>query len=304
MANDTQSHGRTGQHLLWILILSFTFIAALTSCATHRPPAPEKVTRIIPSGIMEPLKITYIGHATLLIEIGDRRFLTDPVFSHRIATQSRKAPPGIAAKDLPPLHGVLVSHGHYDHLDVPSLQMLDPKVPILIPPRATTLVPGLKGRTLVELAPWKSWKVDGITITAVPARHFGGRYLVDSMFRPAVGYVIQYGGQTVYFAGDTAYSRAFKAIGAHFDIDAALLPIGAYRPRWMMFASHMGPGDALNAFQDLGADYMIPMHWGTFKLSLEPLDEPIKLLKEMATQKNLSDRIIILNPGHHWSIGE
>ena len=134
----------------------------------------------------------------------------------------------------------------------------------------------------------------------MPARHYGGRYMVDTFFRPANGYVIERDNIAIYFAGDTAYFKTFRKIGSRFKLDLALLPIGAYRPAWMMKASHMNPAQTVRSFFDLKADAMIPIHWGTFKLSLEPLDEPLKLLNQLSLQNGLEKRIKVLQPGQSY----
>jgi L-ascorbate metabolism protein UlaG (beta-lactamase superfamily) len=251
---------------------------------------------------MDKLSATFIGHSTTLIEIGGSFFLTDPVLGSSIPARSRLVPPGMSVDSLPPITAALVSHAHYDHLDAPTLMQLDRAVPIITPPRAALGVGGLADRKIIELAHWQSIELEGVTISAVPARHFGGRYLADSLLRPAAGFVVQKSGRAAYFAGDTAYFEGFAEIGRRFDIDLALLPIGAYRPRWLMFASHMGPKQAVKAFEDLGAAYLIPIHWGAFRLSLEPLAEPVALLRQIAAEKGLDGRVVILAPGKSWSL--
>ncbi|MDI6797764.1 MAG: MBL fold metallo-hydrolase [Desulfatibacillaceae bacterium] len=251
---------------------------------------------------MNLLGATFVGHSTTLIEVGGSFFLTDPVLGSSIPARARISPPGMSVDSLPPISAVLVSHAHYDHLDVKTLMQLDRYVPIITPPRAALGVWGLSGRRIIELALWSSIELDGVRITAVPARHFGGRYLADSLLRPAAGFVVEKNDLAAYFAGDTAYFDGFAEIGSRFDLDLALLPIGAYRPRWLMFASHMGPEQAVRAFGDLGADFLIPIHWGAFKLSLEPLAEPVALLRQIASEKALDGRVIILEPGKSWTL--
>lgn len=248
------------------------------------------------------LRVTAVGHSTVLLEGDGAAVLTDPVLRDRVALLKRKSPPGLAPADLPPLSAAVVSHGHYDHLDVPSLALLPPEVPLVTPPRATALVPGLAGRRIIPLAHWESVTAGGAEIISVPARHFGGRYLVDSAFRPAAGYVIRLGGATVYFAGDTAWQGAFKEIGRRFRPDVALLPIGAYRPQWFMRYSHIGPADAVRAFLDLNARYFIPIHFGAYKLSLEPVEEPPRRLLEFVQKAGIEGRVALLAPGQSWSL--
>ncbi len=287
------------QHTKLLICIFLISGRLLASCCSQAPGLVKPVGCKIEASQM-PLLITHIGHATLLVEMAGHAVLTDPVFSQQIAGLSRKNPPGRQPGQLPALDAILISHGHYDHLDVPSLDRLPLSVPVILPPRAKAFVCRINDRPTSELAAWETWESDGLKITAVPAKHFGGRYLVDSLFRPAVGYVIEFDGVCVYFAGDTAYSEHFKKIGKHFDIDVALLPIGAYSPRWMMRSIHMNPEEALRAMVDLGADIMIPMHYETFDLSLEPMDEPAKRLKEIALEKGLAEKVIFLLPGQSF----
>jgi L-ascorbate metabolism protein UlaG (beta-lactamase superfamily) len=249
---------------------------------------------------MKGLRVTFIGHATVLIELNGLCFLTDPVMGARIPAVKREIPPGLDISDLPPLTAVLISHAHYDHFDMATLRDLPTEVPIILPPRTRGLAGSLGDRPLVELGRWEHRDFPGARVTAVPADHYGGRIMLDSLFRPASGYVIESGGVSVYFAGDTGSSNAFQAIGARFDLDLALLPIGAYRPRWIMKWVHMNPPEALDAFQVLGADFMVPIHWGTFKLSLEPMDEPVRWLETVAEEKGLTPRVIVVPAGESW----
>lgn len=244
--------------------------------------------------------VTFVGHATVLVEMRGRFFLTDPVFSSRIPGVKREVPPGLDLEALPPLTAVLISHAHFDHLDLPTLERLPPDVPLLLPSGTRGLVGSLPGRRVVEMETWRYWEVPGARVTAVPADHFGGRIMLDSFMRDAVGYVIESGGLAVYFAGDTGPANPFGRIGERFDLDVALLPIGAYRPRWIMRWSHQNPPESLDAFQALGADYMVPIHWGTFKLSLEDLDEPVRWLERAASERGVADRVIVLQPGQSW----
>ena len=227
------------------------------------------------------MNITFVGHSTVLVRIGGKYFLTDPVFSPRIRVLKRQSKVGIEMSELPGLAAVLVSHAHYDHFDVPTLKRIDSATPLVLPHRTKGFARTLGKRELVELKHWEQWQTDSVKVSAVPAYHFGGRWLIDSVYRPPNGYVIEHKGQTVYFAGDTARFNGFEAIGKRYSIDVALLPIGAYRPGWIMRRSHLNPSTAIEAFKRLRARYMIPIHWGAFNLSMEPLDEPVQWLKEL-----------------------
>jgi L-ascorbate metabolism protein UlaG (beta-lactamase superfamily) len=276
-----------------VALIAFFVLEPLTA-------SPQDSTSIEGASV-KGLKVTFIGHATLLIELNGCAFLTDPVFSPRIPGLKRERPPGVGVSDLPPLTAVLISHAHYDHLDVPTLEQLPVDVPIVLPPRTRGLAGPMGGRRCIELGKWKQWESRETKITAVPADHYGGRMMVDSPFRPANGYVIESDGMAVYFAGDTGRGNPFDRIGERFDLDLALLPIGAYRPKWIMRWFHLNPPEALDALRALGADFMIPMHWGTFKLSLEPMDEPAQWVKKAAAEQGLEERVIVLEPGESWS---
>jgi len=247
------------------------------------------------------LRITFVGHATVLIEDGTNRFLTDPVFTSHIAGQKRRCKPGISVSELPPLDAILLSHAHYDHFDLPTLRQLNPETPLILPPRMKGVAAFLGQRRLCELRHWEVWESGNLRVTAVPARHLSGRWLVDTPFRPSNGYVIEGLTGAVYFAGDTAWHNPFADIGKRFSVDVALLPVGAYRPRWIMRWSHLSPSEALDAFDTLKARLLIPIHWGTFRLSLEPLDEPIRRLRKLAARNGLRDRLVVLDPGESWS---
>ena len=252
---------------------------------------------------MSQLRVTFIGHATVLIEIDGKYFLTDPVLGERIAmVKKRRSPVGMALSELPPLTAILISHAHYDHFDIPSIKKLDADVPIIVPRRIKGLARSLKERDFQELDYWQFWERDDVKITSVPAFHNGGRLMIDGLFRSSNGYVIERNGIAVYFAGDTARFNSFEEIGSRFDLDLALLPIGAYSPFWIMRWGHLRPVDAVNAFKTLDADYMIPIHWGTFRLSLEPLDEPVRLLDKSASENDVRDRVVILQPGQSWCL--
>ena len=250
---------------------------------------------------MHTLRATYIGHASVLIELDGQAVLTDPVFSHRISLLQRQSPPGMRLEDLPPLSAIVISHIHYDHLNMDSIRRMEPDIPMLMP-RRTRDVTWRPGRPVTEIGHWETWSAEGMVITAVPAFHFGGRWMVDGFFRTCNGYIFQKDGRTVYFAGDTARFNDFKAIGERFDIDLALIPIGAYRPDWIMRWNHIGPGGAIRAFKALGAKYMIPIHWGAFILSMEPFHEPPLRLMDIAEKQKLTDRIIVLAPGESWEM--
>jgi len=251
--------------------------------------------------------LTWIGHATFLVQAGGLNILTDPHFTRRAsplrwAGPERLAPPGLALRDLPPLDVVLISHNHYDHLDEGSVRWLARHHP-----RARFVVPlGLRRwltrhgvRNAVELDWWAAHIEERFRVSAVPAQHFSGRTATDRNLTLWCGFVLETAGRRIYFAGDTGYSRDFADIGARFaPIDLALIPIGAYEPRWFMRAMHVNPEEAVQMHRDLGSRQSAAMHWGTFRLTEEALDEPPRFLAQALQRAGVpTDRFWVMRHG-------
>ncbi len=217
--------------------------------------------------------LTWIGHASYLVQLGGRSVLIDPILSSRIALLRRFVPPGLAYEALPPIDAVLVTHNHMDHMDGPTLRRL-PGDPLFVVP--TGLATWFRGkRRVAELGWWDHLDLDGLRIHFVPSQHWSRRGAFDENATLWGGYVLEDGTTRVYHSGDTSYFEGFHDIGAKLGpLDAAMLPIGAYEPRWFMKTQHMNPDDAVRAFRDLGAARFVAMHWGTFKLTDEPLGAP------------------------------
>ena len=221
----------------------------------------------------EPIRLTWIGHASWLVQLDGHSLLIDPVFSESLGPGlKRNAPAALQSQHLPKITAQLISHSHRDHLDLPSVSQI--RAPV---------VAGLnmgryfkeKSHQCVELDWWSSYCVDSVSIHFVPAQHWSQRGITDRNETLWGGFVIKGSSGTIYHSGDTAYFDGFKEIGCKYGpIDAALLPIGAYDPEWFMTKQHMNPEQATQAFEDLGAKTFVAMHWGTFKLTDEPLDEP------------------------------
>ncbi|MBX3223557.1 MAG: MBL fold metallo-hydrolase [Labilithrix sp.] len=237
------------------------------------------------------LAVVWVGHATALVQIDDKVILTDPVFTSTVGQVSKRlVEPGIDPKDLPPVDVALVSHMHLDHLSLGSLEMIEPKVKtLLLPSGGAAYLTGGFAFPAHELATWQAWEKDGLRVTAVPVDHVGWRYGVDEawMTESFTGYVIEYHGLKVYFGGDSAYDqRVFVETGQRFPkLDLALLPIAPIEPRSVMRRFHMDPAQAVQAFVDLDAARMVPIHYGTFVTST---DEPGDALRELAkAQKKL-----------------
>jgi L-ascorbate metabolism protein UlaG (beta-lactamase superfamily) len=222
--------------------------------------------------------LTWVGHASFVFRLGGALVATDPVFAGRMGPRARLAPPGVAPSDLPPLDVVTVSHSHYDHMDLPSLRVLAKRgEPTFVVPKDNAEVLRDAGiRKVVELAWWESLEVRGVRITLVPAQHWSMRVPWDRNTRLWGGFVYEGAEGVAYHAGDTAMSEdVFQAIASRCPrIDWAMLPIGAYDPTWFMSPQHMGPEEAGRAWELLGARVLVAMHWGTFKLTDEPVGEP------------------------------
>jgi N-acyl-phosphatidylethanolamine-hydrolysing phospholipase D len=232
---------------------------------------------------------TWVGHSTVLLQLGGLNVLTDPVFSQRASPFQWMGPrritdPGLPIGALPPLDIVLLSHNHYDHLDRPAVKRLakaHPDATWIAPLRLGAYLRGCGVREVFELDWWQQTVVKDVHITATPSRHFSGRgpRRNESLW---CGYAFEAHGKRAYFAGDTAYHPEFGEIGARCGpFDFVMLPIGAYDPRWFMHVVHADPEEAVQIYQDLVAPHpdkllplMLCMHWGTFRLTDEPMDEP------------------------------
>lgn len=250
--------------------------------------------------------VTWIGHSTLLLQLDGVNLLTDPQWSSRASPVSffgprRVTPPGLRFEDLPPIHLVLISHDHYDHLDVATVTRL------AATHRPLFLVPlGLKawfaelGITQVEeIDWWESRAFNGLTLTSVPAQHFSGRTPWDRNRRLWSGWAVAGRTKRFYFAGDTGYYDGLKEIGRRLGpFDVAAIPIGAYLPAPIMQANHTTPEEALQVLQDVRGRRFIGIHWGTFDLADEPIEEPPKRVAAKARRLGLDpERIWLLRHG-------
>ena len=249
--------------------------------------------------------ITWIGHATALVQVGGSTVLTDPIFSERASPLSFAGPkrhvaPGIAIAELPHIDAVVISHNHYDHLDEASVRALAAQpggAPLFIVPLGIKAwLAGLGIEHAVELDWWQSARDGAVEIVFTPAQHWSGRSLDDRMATLWGSYAIFAPDFQVWFAGDTAYSKDFADIRQHFaarqgarGFDLALIPIGAYEPRWFMRSQHVDPDEAVQIHRDLLAERSIGIHWGTFELTDESLDEPPQALARAARQAGLAD---------------
>ena len=241
--------------------------------------------------------VTWIGHASFLIQFTDLNVLIDPNFANWLFLLKRVKRSGLKIRDLPPIDLVLLTHAHFDHFHKPTLRKLPhPKIGIM-PRGVGDLAHNLGFSRIVELEWWDSfsqarsnWKV-----TFVPSKHWGARTLHDQ-HRGYGGFVLEYQGRRIYHAGDSAYFNGFAEIGKKFSPTLALLPIGAYHPESFRKV-HMGPDEAIKVFKELGAKWLVPMHYGTFKLSFEEMDEPLRWLLEIAAKEHLTRQIRVLEAG-------
>ena len=244
------------------------------------------------------ISATFIGHSTFLLQIGGVCVLTDPIWSERcspikVAGPRRVRRPGQSLDSLPGVDLLLVSHNHYDHMDLPTLR----KVRARWAPGAVTGLGNARHlakagiRSAVELDWWQSIEVADTRVTYVPAQHFSSRGLHDLNHCLWGGFVIEVQGVVVYFAGDSGYCPHFAEIGRRFPrIDLALLPIGAYEPRWFTRRNHVDPQEAVRAHLDLKPRRSLGMHFGTFQLTDEAIDAPVLALRRAQAQAGVAEQ--------------
>jgi L-ascorbate metabolism protein UlaG (beta-lactamase superfamily) len=249
------------------------------------------------------LAVTFIGHASFLLQVGGLNILVDPVFANWLVLIHRLRKPGVRIEDLPAIDAVLLTHAHMDHLNLPSLRRivrhtyaLRGSAPVAVVPEGVEdLVHSLGFADVLRMRWWERATVGQVEITMTPAQHWGARMMRDT-HRGFGGYVLRHGTQSVYHSGDSGYFAGFREIGERLAPEIALLPIGAYQPDGFRRV-HTSPEDALRAFVDLGAERMVPMHYGTFRLSEEPVEEPLPRLINAAQRAGMQERIAALGEG-------
>src|SRR5438105_6719121 len=291
----------------------------------RRPdPDPSTFRRVAPSFIVprtapEQLTITWVGHSSFLIQIAGLNVLTDPMWSKRASPvqfvgPQRWVPPALEFDRLPPIDVVVVSHDHYDHLDANTISHIAERYPAVVWQAPLGLGPFLKrrgARDITERDWWHESSVGSLRLTCVPAQHFSGRTLGRRNRTLWCGWTLRSGPHSVFFAGDTALHPEFTAIGERCGpFELAILPIGAYEPRWFMGTVHMNPEDCIKAVAQLTSAQkgqrliVVAGHWGTFKLTDEPMDEPPAWMRELwQSARHEANDLWIMQHGETRSIG-
>lgn len=242
------------------------------------------------------IAVTFVGHASVMLTTNRARVLVDPYLGDFLTGIRRREGACLAEADAQRASLILVSHAHRDRLHLPSLRRLPRRALLVVPPRCTSLVQSLGFSQVVELVPGRSVEHADLEVTAVAARHDGRRGLWDRSWRSTCGYIVKCDDASVYYAGDTAYFSGFEEIGRRLHPNVALLPIAGYEPPSQR-NDHMSPLDAVHAFQDLGANLLVPIGYGSFPMGYEPEDQPLTWLFEVCRERGLLDRLVVLRPG-------
>jgi L-ascorbate metabolism protein UlaG (beta-lactamase superfamily) len=245
---------------------------------------PDLAAIATPPGTGQGARLTWLGHASWLVQLDGVSFLIDPVLGPSISgVIKRNVEPGVPIDKLPRIDASLVTHNHRDHMDVGTLRRVGARI---IAGTGSTPAARSARVACTELGWWEATRLGAVTVSFVPSQHWSGRTLGDNNQMLWGGFVIEGSSARIYHSGDTAYFDGFTEIGRRFPgVDAALLPIGAYDPPWFMEKQHMNPEQAVQSFADLGARHFFAMHWGTFKLTDEPLDEPPRRLDAEWTRR-------------------
>jgi L-ascorbate metabolism protein UlaG (beta-lactamase superfamily) len=255
------------------------------------------------------LGVTFIGHSSFMLQINGKNLLVDPVLTKRLVLLRRQRRPGLQVKDMPPIDLVLVTHAHMDHLSLASLRRvvratkrLTGRAPeVVVPWGVEDLVKRVGFSRVHEMKWWQQLEVQSLRVTMTPSQHWGARMFRDT-HRGYGGYVIEGGGRSVYHSGDTAYFGGFAEIGRRLQPQVALLPIGAYFPDSYR-AVHTSPEEALRGFVETGAEHMVPMHYGTFRLGREPMEEPPVRLMAEAQRLGVEHSVRVLEEGKTLRVG-
>ncbi len=256
----------------------------------------------------QPASVTWVGHSTFAVQDEGDVFLTDPHWGARALVPRRLSPPGIPLESIPGDAFAVLSHNHYDHLDSWTVRRLPRSIPWFVPLGLAAWMRSHGPAQVTELDWWQSVRHGRWTLTCLPAQHWSNRIGMPRHSTLWCSWMLDNGVRRYYFGGDSGAFPGFAEIGRRFDplskpIDVALLPIGAYEPRWFMKYQHMDPREALQAFRELGARHMIPMHWGAFDLTDEPADLAPRVLKQTLEEEGWEaerERVHILAVGERW----
>lgn len=284
------------------VVLPFFARKVISSFTTPSGAAPQ--VPFDPAALQHNPGVTWIGHSTMLVRLDGVTFLTDPMFSERasplrFAGPQRLVPPGVPLEALPAVDFAVLSHDHYDHTDLPSIRALAARgVRFIVPLGMAELIRDAGGQA-VALDWWEHVAVGAVRVHCVPAQHFAGRGVGDHNRRLWAGWVVEGPTRRFYYAGDTGYFSGFAEIGERLGpIDVAAVPIGAYQPAAMMRFVHLDPEEALRAARDVRADRVLAVHFGTFDLTDEALDEPPRRFRAEAARRGLGpERAWVLRIG-------
>lgn len=277
------------------------FVRSLSRLNSTIEPAPRTITTPLLTG--PGLAVAWSGHATVLFQIHDKVFVTDPFFSNAVAMVVRRyVAPGLDPDSLTSVDATLISHIHFDHFSYGSLDRLPKNGALFVPEGALPYTPEFGFASLHELSAWESVEHEGVRITAVPVQHFSGRYGIDGAWMRNIGYtgyIVEYEGICVFYGGDTGYDPAtFKEIGRKYSIDLAIIPIGPGSSREIGGRIHVHPGGAMTIFRELRARYLLPMHHSTMYYGSD--DDPrasITTIRQLAAESGISDRLLDLEVG-------
>lgn len=253
--------------------------------------------------------ITWIGHSTFFIQYEGMNIITDPIWARRLGFEKRLGLPGIPIREVPPIDLILISHAHYDHLNIASIRKLYGEGTTIVVPVGLKRAMLRKGfRRCIEMKWWEEIIHRGIKLTFVPAQHWTRRTPFDTNTSHWGGFILEPerlkvqpeekgAGEcelppNLYFAGDSGYFSGFKEIGSRFKLHVALMPIGAYEPEWFMTSQHVTPEEAIQSFLDVGAETMIPMHYGTFRLADDTAREALDRMESARLKHGISEERI------------
>lgn len=262
------------------------------------PNTPPRLTYLSENSLES--TITWIGHSTFFLQYEGMNIITDPIWARRLGFEKRLGQPGIAINEVPPIDLILISHSHYDHLHIASIRKLYRAGTTLVVPVGLKRKMLRKGfRNCMEMEWWQEIKLGKIKLTFVPTQHWTRRTPWDTNTSHWGGYILEPAesenkrlSPNLYFAGDSGYFPGFKEIGNRYKIDIALMPIGAYEPEWFMTSQHVNPEEAIQAFLDVGAETMIPMHYGTFRLADDTAREALDRMESARVKHGISENRI------------